>query len=165
MIFIGIDPGEHTGVAIWDSNKRAFVLLVTVPLHRALKEVYMWATAPELAGHRAGRKVHVVCEDARLRKWIPRDPSYSRMKGRLQGAGSIKRDSTIWEEFLSDPEVAMPWAADRGVTFTLCRPTPGGTKWSAEQFAKVTGYTGRTSNHARDAALKVFGLKTTKAPV
>ena len=31
------------------------------------------------------------------------------------------------------------------------------TKWSAEVFADMTGWKGRTSNHARDAALLVYG--------
>lgn len=160
MIFIGIDPGEHTGVAIWDTAKQSFRLLCTVPLHRALELVRLWSTASELAVYRAGRKVHVVCEDARLRKWLPQERNASEYRGRLMGAGAAKRDARIWEEFLSDTDVALPWADDRGLTFTMSRPTPGATKWSAEQFAKVTGYAGRTSNHARDAALKVFGMKT-----
>ena len=163
MICIGIDPGEHTGIAIWDTAEQSFRLLSTVPLHRALELVRLWSTASELAISRGGRKVHLVCEDARLRTWLPRERNASEYRGKLMGAGAAKRDARIWEEFLSDKDVALPWATDRGLTFTMRRPTPGATKWSAEQFARVTGYTGRTSNHARDAALTVFGMKSTRA--
>lgn len=157
MICIGIDPGENTGVAVWDTAERAFKCLATVPLHRAMELVRRWSIAPELSHYRGGQKVQVVFEDARQRTWLPRERSASEYRGKLMGAGAAKRDARIWEEFLSDNEVAMPWCQDRGVTFSMRRPQAGATKWSAEAFSRVTGYTGRTSNHARDAALLVWG--------
>ena len=62
-------------------------------------------------------------------------------------AGAAKRDAKIWEEYLSD--LAIP--------FERRKPEPGRTKWSEDYWKRITGYTGRTSNHARDAALLVFG--------
>jgi hypothetical protein len=38
-------------------------------------------------------------------------------------------------------------------------PKAGATKWDADTFRRLTGYSGRTSNHARDAALLVWGRK------
>ena len=63
------------------------------------------------------------------------------------GAGSIKRDCEIWEEF----------AALYGIPIQFIPPRKGLTKWDAETFNKMTGWKGRTSNHARDAALLVWG--------
>ena len=157
MICIGIDPGEHTGIAIWDTVERAFKCLATVPIHRAMELVRLWSSASELDLPRGGHKVHVVCEDARQRTWFAKERSIAEYRGKLMGAGAAKRDARIWEEFLSDKDVALPWCEDRGLTFTMHKPQRGGTKWSPEQFARITGYTGRTSNHARDAALLVWG--------
>ena len=140
-ICIGIDPGTHTGFAVWDTGSQAFLAVKTLPLHRALAEVSGYI------GN--GVALHVFVEDARKRRWFPREKSASEYRGRLMGAGAAKRDSAIWEEFLSD----------NGVVFTMHKPTAGGTKWDAEPFARFTGYKGRTSEHSRDAALLVYGRK------
>ena len=138
MICIGIDPGEHTGLAVWDTETQAFAQLTTVPLHRALLQV--------LTLKESGETIHVTFEDARQRQWLPRERNLSEYRGRLMGAGAAKRDARIWEEFLTD----------NAIPFTAVPPRKGATKWSPDTFARVTGYTGRTSNHARDAALLVF---------
>lgn len=135
-IWFGIDPGEHTGVAVWDTDQRAFRLLATLPLHKALNIVREFSA-----------DARVVFEDARQRKWFPRERNASEYRGRLMGAGAAKRDARIWEEFLSDERIP----------FEAHKPEAGGTKWSADYFARITGYKGRCSEHARDAALLVFG--------
>ena len=139
MIYIGIDPGEHTGLAVWDSGKRAFVEIDTLKLHEALDRVldYWRISHPHVV---------VVFEDARLRTWFPRERSNAEYRGRLMGAGAAKRDAAIWEEFLSD----------HGIPFEAHKPQPGGTKWNKDYWERVTGWTKRTSEHARDAALLVF---------
>lgn len=83
----------------------------------------------------------------------------SEYRGKLMGAGAAKRDAKIWEEFLSDKDIALPYADDLGLTFTMHKPQVHGTKWAAEYFARVTGFKGRTSEHSRDAALLVYGWR------
>ena len=142
-IFIGIDPGENTGIAIVRDGVLAECR--TLPLHRALdlvkKEHYAATMAPN------NPTFLVVFEDARLRKWFPQERNNSEYRGRLMGAGAAKRDAKIWEEYLSD--LAIP--------FERRKPEPGRTKWSEDYWKRITGYAGRTSNHARDAAILVFG--------
>ena len=140
MIAIGIDPGHDTGLAVWDTTLRKFRAVSTMPIHRALKAVHDWADEYP-------HQVRVVFEDARRRRWLPRDTSSSEYRGHLMGAGSVKRDATIWEDFLTD----------KGIPFEATPPRPGLTKWTADTFERVTGWKGRTSNHARDAALLVYG--------
>ena len=138
MICIGIDPGVNTGLAVWDTKKRALLEVRTLPIIRALElcEEY-----------RMTYPLHIVFEDARKRKWIPREQSLSQFKGRAMGAGSVKRDCDIWEEYCTE----------HCIPFEALPPRKGLTKWTAESFAAVTGWKGRTSNHARDAAMLVFG--------
>lgn len=159
MIVIGIDPGDHTGLAVWDTGQQRFRLLATLPLHKAMQEVIKWSTAAELRDIRKGKKVHVVCEDARQRTWFAPERNASEYRGKLMGAGAAKRDARIWEEFLSDKDVALPYADDLGLTFTMHKPQVHGTKWNADTFARYTGFTGRTSEHSRDAALLVYGWR------
>ena len=138
-LYIGIDTGVDTGIAIWDARDRHLCHVATVKIHQALAIVERW--------HQLGVALTVVFEDARQRRWIPREGSLSKWKGRAMGAGSVKRDAVIWEDFCKD--LGIPYLAEP--------PKKGLTKWNAETFRKVTGWKGRTSNHARDAALLVFG--------
>jgi hypothetical protein len=140
--FIGIDCGKHTGFAVWDTISQSFWMVDTVPVHKALELVR------KLDAFRAGQ-IKVYIEDARQRQWLPKDTSASAYRGHLMGAGSVKRDAVIWQDALTD------W----GIPFEMVPPRPGLTKWDAATFARVTGYKGRTSNHARDAALLVFGRR------
>lgn len=131
MFYIGIDVGVHTGVAVWDSTKREFTSLSTLPIHQAMRFV---------AEFKEEKKVYV--EDARQRKWYG-----ANAQAKQQGAGSVKRDSKIWEDFLFDI----------GAEFVMVAPGKGLTKWDRESFKKFTGYKGQTSEHSRDAAMLVYG--------
>ena len=140
--YIGIDSGTHTGLAIWDGARRMFTCIETVPMHRALFRVRDLAKMAE----DQGRSLTVVFEDARARKWFPKEMSNSEYRGKLMGAGSVKRDSKIWEEFLKDYHIK----------FENVPPRKGLTKLDPDYFARLTGFTGRTSEHSRDAAMLVF---------
>lgn len=140
MIYIGIDTGVDTGLAVWDSTSRRLVSVQTVKIHRAMETVLCYRATE-------GDGLVVVFEDARQRRWIPREGSWSRAKGRAMGAGSVKRDAVVWEDFLTD----------YGIRYLMEPPKKGLTKWDKDTFAHVTGFKGRTSHHGRDAALLVFG--------
>jgi hypothetical protein len=88
----------------------------------------------------------VVFEDARQRKWIPRERDLAQMKGRAMGAGSVKRDCSIWEE----------WCDARNIQYIATRPKNGMTKLTDAYFRGITGYDRRTNEHGRDAAMLVF---------
>lgn len=140
MIHIGIDTGTKTGFAVVVGGE--LQRLETVPLHKALFNVAVLdAEFP--------RDITVYIEDARLRTWIPREKGASEYRGKLMGAGSVKRDAAIWEEF----------CFDFGIPLVKVPPKNNTTKLSADAFARITGWTARTSEHARDAAMLVFGRK------
>lgn len=139
MICIGIDPGTHTGMAVWDTREGKFLSLETLPIHQAMRKVEWWqnvcrATEAEMV---------VVFEDARQRNWFGKGD----VSAKMQGAGSIKRDCTIWEDFCKDC----------GISFQARHPIKGATKMSSEFFKIVTKWQGRTSEHSRDAAMLVIG--------
>lgn len=142
MIWIGIDPGTNTGFAVWDGDAKCFIEVSTLAIHEALQRV---AFAVDKFGHK-GNGVAVVFEDARQRTWFGNNTA-AKDRAKLQGAGSVKRDCSIWEDALTD------W----GVRYHKTAPKNGITKMNPEYFKRLTGYTKRTSEHGRDAAMLVFG--------
>ena len=137
MLYVGIDTGTHTGMAMWDSEAKAFLSIDTVKLHEALFRIRsLWDKQKD---------IRVIFEDARQRKWF-NTRSAAQDRARLQGAGSVKRDCNVWEEFLKDYKI--PYEA-----VPPCRNV---TKTTAESFARLTKWEGRTSEHSRDAAMLVW---------
>ena len=129
MIYIGIDPGTKTGLAVWDSRLKKFLRVETTTILQAFAIVKGF-----------GRdEIRIFIEDARQVK-------YKTSPEKAQGAGSVKRDCAIWEEFCTFEQLPCNFS----------RPNPRITKLPAYQFKRVTGWEGRTSSHARDAALLVF---------
>ena len=139
MICIGIDPGTHTGMAVWDSGMGKFLCLETLPIHRALACVLEWRSICK----DKGVQMEVVFEDARQRTWFGKGD----VSAKMQGAGSVKRDCTIWEDF----------CLDNHIPFRAKPPVKGATKVSVDYFKMVSGYDARTSEHSRDAAMLVIG--------
>lgn len=136
MICVGIDTGKHTGFAVWNTEKRKLDFVDTIPIHEALLRIWSQRHA----------NVEVYFEDARQRKWYGTSTA-EEDRNKLQGAGSVKRDSTIWEDALKD------W----GIPFHAVAPKHNVTKMTPEFFRALTGWKGRTSEHSRDAAMLVFG--------
>lgn len=134
-IWVGIDVGTKTGFAVWDSKEKRFILLKTVLIHEAMQLVRdlrdQW-----------GDELFVIFEDARKQKMV----GYSRViqLSRAQGAGSVKRDSKIWEDYLLYLKVDFD------------ARKPFGTKKDKKLFELLTGISTRTSSHARDAAILVL---------
>jgi len=135
MTYIGIDPGTETGFAVWDSGRNALIDCRTLKIHQAMQEVKFHSSL------NPGNLI-VVFEDARQRKWYG-----SNSWEKMQGAGSVKRDCSIWEDFCTD----------LGIPFQAQPPQGGMTKVTSAYFKMITNWTGRTSNHARDAAMLVIG--------
>ena len=131
--YIGIDSGKNTGFAIWNKAEKRLEIVETILIHQAMDKVQGFDK----------NEVLVRVEDARQRKWFGSNAS-----AKQQGAGSIKRDAVIWEDFLKD----------KGYDFEMVAPKNNKTKLSSEQFAKMTKWDKRTSEHGRDAAMLVYGM-------
>jgi hypothetical protein len=148
MIALGLDPGVHTGFATWSVTDQRFVTVTALAIHRAMEHVRLsWESV-----ERDADRLLVIFEDARHHRVYG---GRNRLKGHavLQGVGSVKRDCSIWEGFLED----------LGVPFIAAPPIRGGTKWNSATFARVSGWTKPTNNHARDAAVRVLNLNEPQA--
>lgn len=131
---IGIDPGTHTGVAVWNNATKELMSVETMKIHEAIEMLMVL---------RGKAQFDVVIEDPNT--WVPfKSNADARVKA--QGAGSVKRDFAIWRDFCNDYQIPMRKVRLQG---TL-------KKMEAKYFHKLTGYVGKTSQHGRDAAMLVF---------
>jgi len=136
---IGVDPGVNTGVGIKCLESGQYKMIKSMQLHEALFLVMDLLKKYEL---------YIIVEDARLRTCFK-----GTGKERLQGAGSVKRDSKIWEEFLID--VAKD---NRRLHFKMLAPNGKKTGLSHAYFSKIIKWNKRTNQHARDAAMLIVGM-------
>lgn len=137
-LIFGIDPGTKTGVAIWNPKRQAFIEIKTTSILKAMDLVHSF-TKPKFKE----QKILCVIENPNLRKWFGKAGTE-----RLQGVGSIKRDFAIWLEFFE-------W---RQIEYLQMHPKNIRTKLSKKSFYEITGYSGITSEHSRDAGMMVFGM-------
>lgn len=139
--YVGIDCGVVTGYAVWWKERKILSTVLSGGILECMNEVL------DLAMNNPG-EVLVRVEDARLRKWIPKQKNETAERGRREGAGSVKRDAGVWQEFLESWDIDHEFVA----------PKNNKTKVTAQYFKKVTGWIGQTNQHARDAAFLVFGI-------
>lgn len=133
---IGLDPGVNTGIAVWDCEKKRFDLIATLKIHEAMNYINLIDNSYTFK---------VIVEDARKATF---GRNNEKDFHKAQGAGSVKRDCKIWEDFLTD----------LGFDFEMKRPRKSITKLSSESFKILTKWEGRTSSHSRDSALLVIGM-------
>ena len=134
-MLVGIDTGVKTGISVYDPQAKALIQCRTTGIIKAMDEVRRMIED--------GYIVTVYYEDARKRKWIPKGTG----RERLQGAGSVKRDASFWQEFCDV----------YGIKGIPVAPKDNMTKLDAKTFEKVTGWKGKTSTHARDSGMIIFG--------
>lgn len=153
LIGISVDPGVVTGIGVFDFSQKSnlgFATLIEVrSMAQAQAQEYVLGLAPYI----------VLVEDARKRQWygVQEQALYRKIrgggkvtpseinawKGILLGAGSVQRSCQLWDEFLTF----------KGIDFILLSPAHSKTKTTADQFRYLTGYTGKTNEHSRDAAM------------
>ncbi|MBO1529631.1 hypothetical protein J3492_00185 [Psychrobacter sp. F1192] len=136
VILIGIDTGVKTGFA--HSIDGVLQEVSTQTILSAQDKVL--AIRDEAA--QSDVKLIVCIEDVRKRGWVDRSIGRERM----QGVGSVKRDCGIWQEFCER----------HGLRHILVAPANIDTKRKAKDFEVITGWAGRTSEHARDAGMMIY---------
>lgn len=143
-ILIGIDTGVHTGFAVAFDHGEGGVLqkVESLSITQAMQSVLEYEDEYDL------KDIMLYIEDARKRTWFGgADARQARSgAGIREGVGSVKRDAQIWED----------WCMEQGLNFKMIHPAANATKLKVEDFKRRTGWTGRTNEHARDAAMLVF---------
>jgi hypothetical protein len=130
---IGIDPGTKTGISIVENG-----VLISVQTCGIIKAMAIIRDIFE-SGNR-NFALHV--ENPNFRKHFGQTG-----REKLQGAGSIKRDFAIWQEF----------ADSLGIPLHPVAPAAIGSQFdNVAVFQAATGWKGVTSQHARDAVKIVF---------
>ena len=135
-ILIGIDTGVKTGyaVAMDHGNGGELHQVECLSITKAMQAVQ------EIKAIHGKENLKLYIEDARKRTW------FTGGKEKAQGVGSVKRDAQIWED----------WCIEQEFNYIMVHPKANATKTKADLFKKITGWTGRTNEHARDAAMLVF---------
>ena len=135
-ILIGIDTGVNTGFAVAFDHGEGGVLqkVESLSITQAMQSVLEYEDEHDL------KDIMLYIEDARKRTW------FTGGREKAQGVGSVKRDAQIWED----------WCKEQGINFKLIHPAANATKKKVEDFTRMTGWTGRTNEHGRDAAMLVF---------
>ncbi|RZG78366.1 hypothetical protein EXE10_18270 [Acinetobacter sp. WCHAc060033] len=136
-VLIGIDTGVNTGfaVAVDSGNGGELRKVESLSITQAMSGV------TELINLHGKENLKLFIEDARLRTW------FTGGREKAQGVGSVKRDAQIWED----------WCKEQELNYLMVHPKANATKTKAISFKKITGWAGRTNEHARDAAMLVFG--------
>lgn len=135
-ILIGIDTGVNTGFAVaFDSGNGGELKKV-----ECLSITKAMANINELVKEHGKESIKLYIEDARLRTWVTGG------REKAQGVGSVKRDAKIWED----------WCNEQELNYIMIHPKANATKTNSDLFKKITGWTSRTNEHARDAAMLVF---------
>ncbi|MPW44761.1 hypothetical protein [Acinetobacter guerrae] len=135
-ILVGIDTGVNTGfaVAVDEGKGGDLIQVISLTITQAMARV------KELCELYGQAEVCLYIEDARKRTW------FTGGREKAQGVGSVKRDAQIWED----------WCKENKINYKMIHPKDNCTKYKADAFQKVTGWVGRTNEHARDAAMLVF---------
>lgn len=135
-ILIGIDTGVNTGFAVAADRGNGGELeqVESLSITQAMEKVKALIEEWEISN------VCLYIEDARKRTW------FTGGREKSQGVGSVKRDAQIWED----------WCKEQGFKFVMIHPAANATKKKATDFKRMTGWVGRTNEHARDAAMLVF---------
>lgn len=138
---IGIDPGVNTGLAVVEGQRLVLVASPAPSIVQAMEQV------KKLAQTVGSQNLLVIYEDARMIGGMHGMARGSKGdNARLRGVGSVQRDCAIWEEFLAYHQIqASPMS-----------PAAKGAKLSDEQFMRVTGWTPKTNQHSRDAAMLIW---------
>lgn len=140
MIMIGIDPGKTCGLAVWDCTLQELL---------KLRSLDFWDTYSDVVHYwnNQGRPLIVFLEWPGGNK-----PTFGRRKlgkpaldRKAQNVGSNKRTAQLLHSGFTKKGIPVR------------KVTPKQQKWTKKTFENITGWTGRSSQHARDAARMVFG--------
>jgi len=138
MIILGIDPGQHTGVATFVDG--ALTSLETIPPHHL--ERLMSERNP----------ARVIFEDSRLQSHIF---SAHKHGPRLSHPAQLKVARNVGQ-IDAWCSLIFELCAEMGTACHGISPAHKGAKLNATQFTTRTGWAGSSNQHERDAAMCAY---------
>ena len=160
-VYIGLDMGETTGIAVWFVNTKKLTLY-SLTFIEFLD--YFYEKVLEI---KKKYNVILVIEDVIANSPVFKAKfCYENTKNADGSAAShnqkigavckyAERVGAVKEKTKTIIELCKRY----NIQTILKRPTKGSlTKLSHEQFVKMTGYKGRSNNHERDAAVMIYGM-------
>lgn len=143
---LGIDPGNHTGLAGYDPAAGRLLFVGSADPYAAVQRLQRWsAPHPDRA---EGLILAAYLEDTTGPGLYARHNGVP-AKQRERIARSVGRIDVLTKLYAA-------CLAEAGVTVHRVGAVKGG-KWDAETLERVTGWAKRTNEHGRDAARLVFG--------
>jgi len=135
---VAIDPGTTTGFSVYDIKNKKWVCCHQMMIHDAILSIISIVSKNE------SLNIHIIVEDAR---------NISGRYTNKMGAGSIRRDCSIWEDFLNDI-----CKSNKNVHTSYVRPTGNRfLKMEAEAWKKYAKWDKKApAEHARDSATYLF---------
>ena len=139
MYILGIDPGAHTGCAIFEAGKL----------------LYLTTIKPYEVEHLIGEKMfsRVIFEDSRLQSHV--------WTSSLNRAVAVKMARNLGEV---DAWCSLiTWVCEqKNVPCLGVSPKAKGAKLDAGKFATLTGWSERSNQHERDSAMIAWPYRDTK---
>ena len=156
MIYVGIDPGLHNGLALWDAQDRAFIEIGTYTfwglIFRLDALTAQWTEAKT--------ETLVLVEYAASHNFMyarneqTNDPSDSRRRKENKISRNIGQNQLYGKLIVEYLELLK---ATGRKSFSVTPIVPNQRKLNGPTFSTVTKYPKAVSQHARDAAMLVFG--------
>jgi len=137
LVHVGIDPGVHVGFALAYAGKII-----------QLQTLTFWEAVAELEALAEGAQLHVYIEDPNANRptfWKKGATTAAAIQKVSQNVGANKRDA----------QLLIEKALLLGVKLTTVPPRS--SKLASPGFQQLSGYTLKSSQHARDAAMLILG--------
>ena len=135
---IGIDPGKNTGIAVYDREEKRISILKTTDF---------WGVINLINSNFPPRAVNILFIELPETKHVWHKGASSR--------AAIERTGVNIGSCIREAELLTKWAIGNGYRVLNCKPRG---KVDSKRFSKLTGWTGRTNQHERDAGMMAFGV-------
>lgn len=145
--YIAIDPGVSTGMAVWDSYLKQIVDIWTTDF---------WGCIDYIEDFREKHNmfdIKVVIENPNGNKpvFFKKGVNSQAMARKVgQDVGSNKREASLLIEYFERKHIAYTAIVPK-------KKSTGSGKITQEYFKKLSGWTKRTNQHERDAAMMILG--------
>lgn len=143
---IGIDPPK--GLAVWDKMSKSFCMVSTLDFWGIIEVLNKFNSISK----NCNINIKVYCEAPHLNKPLFFRKNLDNEKKRNRAAQNVGMNKMT-------SKLIIEYCNINNIEIIECRPTKKSlTKLTHDEFFKLTGYTKRTSEHGRDAAMLVWGM-------